>query len=67
MSPLWWMQSTAPHWTVMVEEVSTTVLTDVGAADGAEANCTHAVCHIKTLCYITTTHPVPESLQSQRH
>ena len=36
MSPLWWMQSTAPHWTVMLEEVTPDSLTEVGAADGAE-------------------------------
>ena len=35
MSPLWWMQSTAPHWTVMLEDESLDVLTEVGAADGA--------------------------------
>ena len=35
MSPLWWMQSTAPHWTVILEEVSSDTLTEVGAADGA--------------------------------
>ena len=35
MSPLWWMQSTAPHWTVMLEEVTPDSLTEVGAADGA--------------------------------
>ena len=35
MSPLWWMQSTAPHWTVMLEEVTSGTLTEVGAADGA--------------------------------
>ena len=35
MSPLWWMQFTAPHLTVMVEEVTADTLTEVGAADGA--------------------------------
>ena len=36
MSPLRWMQSTAPHWTVMpLEEVTSDTLTEVGAADGA--------------------------------
>jgi len=35
MSPLWWMQSTAPHWTVMLEEVTSDVLTEVGGAEGA--------------------------------
>ena len=29
------MQSTAPHWTVMLEEVTEDTLTEVGAADGA--------------------------------
>ena len=29
------MQSTAPHWTVMLEEVTADTLTEVGAADGA--------------------------------
>ena len=31
------MQSTAPHWTVMLEEVTADTLTEVGAADGAES------------------------------
>ena len=35
MSPLQWMQSTAPHWTVMLDEVTSDVLTEVGGADGA--------------------------------
>ena len=35
MSPLWWMQSTAPHWTVMLEEVTPDSIAEVGAADGA--------------------------------
>ena len=35
MSPLRWMHGTAPHWTVMLEEVSSDTLTLVGAADGA--------------------------------
>ena len=39
MSPLWSMQSTAPHWTVMLEEVTPDSLTEVGAADGAENTC----------------------------
>jgi len=29
------MQSTAPHWTVMLEKVTSDVLTEVGGADGA--------------------------------
>ena len=29
------MQSTAPHWTVMLEEITSDTLTEVGAADGA--------------------------------
>ena len=29
------MQSTVPHWTVMLEEVTSDTLTEVGAADGA--------------------------------
>ena len=41
MSPLRWMQSTAPHWTVMLEEVTADTLTEVGAADGAEGMETH--------------------------
>ena len=41
MSPLRWMQSTAPHWTVMLEEVTTDTLKKVGAADGAEGTETH--------------------------
>ena len=35
MSPLRWMQSTAPHWTIMLEDVTSDTLTEVGAADGA--------------------------------
>ena len=35
MSPLWWMQSTAPHWTVILENVSSDIVTEVGEADGA--------------------------------
>ena len=38
MSPLRWMQSTAPRWTVMLEEVTSDTLTEVGAADGAGGN-----------------------------
>ena len=33
--PLLWMQSTAPHWTVMLVEVIIDALTEVEAADGA--------------------------------
>ena len=36
MSPLRSVQFTAPHWTVMLEEVTVDTLTEVGAADGAE-------------------------------
>ena len=32
------MQSTAPHWTVILEEVTSDTLTDVGAVDGADKN-----------------------------
>ena len=35
MSPLRWMQSTGPHWTVMLEEVTSDVVIEVGGADGA--------------------------------
>ena len=35
ISPLRWMQSTAPHWIVILEEVTVDTLTEVGAADGA--------------------------------
>ena len=35
MSPLRWMQSTALHCTVMLEEVTSNTLTEVGAKDGA--------------------------------
>ena len=45
MSPLWWMQSTSPHWTVMLEEVTVDTLTEVGAADGAE----------NLICLVTVT------------
>ena len=35
MSPLRWIQSTGPHWTVMLEEVISDTLTEEGGADGA--------------------------------
>ena len=35
MSPLRWMQSTDPHWRVILEEFTSVTLTEVGAADGA--------------------------------
>ena len=35
MSPLRWIQSTGPHWTVMLEAVTLDKLTAVGGADGA--------------------------------
>ena len=35
MSPLRWIHGTVPHWTVMLEEVTSDTLTDLGAADGA--------------------------------
>ena len=35
MSPLRWIQSTGPHWTVMLEEVTSDTLTEEGGADGA--------------------------------
>ena len=35
MSPLRWIHGTALHWTVMLEEVTSVILTLVGAADGA--------------------------------
>ena len=35
MSPLRWIQSTGPHWTVMLEEVTSDTLTEVGGSDGA--------------------------------
>ena len=37
MSPLRWMQSTAPHWTVMVVDVLV-ALTEVGGSEGAAEN-----------------------------
>ena len=36
MSPLRWIQSTGPHWTVMLEEVTLETLTEIGAANRAE-------------------------------
>ena len=45
MSPLWWMQSSSPHRTVMLEEVTVDTLTEVGAADGAE----------NSICLVTVT------------
>ena len=38
MSPLRWMQSTDLHWRVILEEVTSEVLTEVGGADGAARN-----------------------------
>ena len=35
MSPLRWIHGTAPHWTVMLEKVTSDTLTELGAADGA--------------------------------
>ena len=35
MSPLRWIHGTIPHWTVMLEDESLDVITEVGAADGA--------------------------------
>ena len=38
-SPLRWIQSTGPQWTVMLEEVTSDTLTEVGGADGAVYMC----------------------------
>ena len=35
MSPLRWIQSTGPHWMLMLEEVTSDTLTLEGGADGA--------------------------------
>ena len=35
MSPLRWIQSTGPHWTVILEEVTLDTLTEDGGAVGA--------------------------------
>ena len=35
MSPLRWIQSTGPHWTVMLEEVTSDKVTLGGGIDGA--------------------------------
>ena len=35
MSPLRWMQFTGPHCTVMLEEVMSNILMEVGGAEGA--------------------------------
>ena len=35
MSPLRWIHGTVLHWTVMLEEVTSDTLTDLGSADGA--------------------------------
>ena len=35
MFPLRWIQSTGPHWTVMLEEFTSDALTLEGGADGA--------------------------------
>ena len=34
MSPLWWMQSTAPHWTVMLDDVLVALI-EMGGPEGA--------------------------------
>ena len=50
MSPLWWMQSTAPHWTVMVVDVLV-ALTEVGGPEGAAESKTQ---HMEDRNYIAT-------------
>ena len=35
MFPLRWIQVTGPHWTVMLNEVTSDILTKVGGEDGA--------------------------------
>ena len=37
MAPLRWMQFTVPHWTVMLEEVTSDVVKEVGGAEGARS------------------------------
>ena len=39
MSPLRWIQSTGPHWTVMLEKVTSDRFTEEGGADGAVGLC----------------------------
>ena len=53
MSPFWWMHGTLPHWTVMVDDVTSATLTEEGPADGAE-NETVISCCIKTLVLMRT-------------
>ena len=36
MSPLRWLQSTGPHWIVMLVDFISDVRTEEGGADGAE-------------------------------
>ena len=36
MSPLRWIHSTGPHFTVTFDELMSDILTEVGGADGAE-------------------------------
>ena len=38
MTPFCSLQSTGPHWTVIVVAVISVILREVGAADGAEGN-----------------------------
>ena len=52
MSPLRWMQSTAPHWTVMLEDVTSDTLTEVGAAEGTEKRGSHF--YIKQCVWLST-------------
>ena len=39
MSPLRWIHGTISHWTVMLEDESLDVVTEVGAADGTGIVC----------------------------
>ena len=59
------MQATAPHWIVMVEEVTSDTLTEVGAADGA-GNKMHRGHQIFIIAHIFNYLILP-SLQSQGH
>ena len=57
MSPLRWMQSTVPHWTVMLVEVTLDTVTQVGAVDGADKKARSKGVHIN-MNYVNLTETI---------
>ena len=53
MTPFCFLHSTAPHWTVMLEEVMSDMLTEVGGPDGAGYN--YNTCSKKTTILAMST------------